>query len=1190
MASDRRKTAPTAPLMLSSALPMDFPTSLQGGNAKYDPDADGSPKKKKVPVEFTSYGTTPSGKPRLFVCQVCTRAFARLEHLRRHERSHTKEKPFSCGVCQRKFLRRDLLLRHAQKLHAGCAEAITRLRKKSLKRSNSLGLAALDDAYDDDDDDDMLPEPVRDTQALANGNGHRKLLLAFDTVQFNLNLFSHQKRPRQNSLKDSPSLQRQVFDRKKLSRGRGASFSAQSGANYANALPEFNDAYPGAENVEFSTPQLLPLAMADENLWLSNLSTIPGMSEPQNGAQMRQDSVASISLDHPSHTVDVPSGVSHHGSFLGRLPSNAGLMRSDSVHSASSFGTFDSLNGLHYAVPTATVSNNELTPSSTNTSAVRVQKGDSDYGYSFYDVPEAMGAKPGQFKVPSSLSTIKQELDDEEMTDAPSITTNGTNFDLNFLYDIDELTHEFDVNSKFLPSGYLFYGDNPPLVSSSGIESTPPHTLPNHNLMMGDTISQSQLLNMDNSAYRPRKPSLKLGAYTRNKLFTSNMRYMVNKALSKYPISGIMTPSIPSNEKLEFYLNAFVAGFLSHFPFIHASKLNEYEIMSMTANEEVSNESARVCLPLLVATMGALLTNNKNDSEHLYEASRRTIHIYLESRKNLVNEKQPAQSVNPLWLIQSLTLSVMYGLFSDNENNVYIVIRQLNALNSLVKTSIKSNRTILFSINGDDEDFFNKIHQNAAHDSLFASKFNVNDEIKFKNNINVQSQVRIVFMIYRLTNFLLMMYNVPLTLSVNDLGSLRIMSANDEFLWSFKGFQAFQEYTQLNSHGERNLDYYLARPDNDVPFKDFLVGLSQNEATVDVLSLAASLSTFGFITTIHGIFEIKQYEEMKNMNVFHILDSLTALVNKPHGPLVKSRKENHEILDYGLLVNFVKICSLVDFKLVKEQSWLKNYDELTRNYNRFLVSMTNENTQNNLISDLEYLKVVDCCILIVKMILFRDDDDESDHSHDLFSHFTHNSSGYGGLAKDRSPADFCSNIDAANRLVIGDDIDNSKNTIHTQMIFHAFTILSVFSIYIIKRNSASTLSTNRDSDITQDLNKRYVVILAIMDKVEAFLKMKYQNSSNMDSDMASLFLYSQSNKVKSENQYDELMHDLSLSTNGNKNFSYSLEKSLYILKIGELALGYMYDKNVKVCIFKKLSGSLSQLRKFLIDNETSILA
>ncbi|KAH7419230.1 hypothetical protein BKA64DRAFT_541098, partial [Cadophora sp. MPI-SDFR-AT-0126] len=51
-------------------------------------------------------------KPRPHVCGTCSRSFARLEHLKRHERSHTKEKPFECPECARCFARRDLLLRH----------------------------------------------------------------------------------------------------------------------------------------------------------------------------------------------------------------------------------------------------------------------------------------------------------------------------------------------------------------------------------------------------------------------------------------------------------------------------------------------------------------------------------------------------------------------------------------------------------------------------------------------------------------------------------------------------------------------------------------------------------------------------------------------------------------------------------------------------------------------------------------------------------------------------------------------------------------------------------------------------------------------------------------------------------------------------------------------------------------------
>lgn len=45
-------------------------------------------------------------RKRIHVCPTCQRAFNRLEHLTRHERSHTREKPFECVECKRKFARR----------------------------------------------------------------------------------------------------------------------------------------------------------------------------------------------------------------------------------------------------------------------------------------------------------------------------------------------------------------------------------------------------------------------------------------------------------------------------------------------------------------------------------------------------------------------------------------------------------------------------------------------------------------------------------------------------------------------------------------------------------------------------------------------------------------------------------------------------------------------------------------------------------------------------------------------------------------------------------------------------------------------------------------------------------------------------------------------------------------------------
>lgn len=73
--------------------------------------------------EYTATATDTATKAKPYVCTTCTRPFARLEHLKRHERSHTKEKPFCCEQagaipgCGRRFARRDLLLRHQQKIH-----------------------------------------------------------------------------------------------------------------------------------------------------------------------------------------------------------------------------------------------------------------------------------------------------------------------------------------------------------------------------------------------------------------------------------------------------------------------------------------------------------------------------------------------------------------------------------------------------------------------------------------------------------------------------------------------------------------------------------------------------------------------------------------------------------------------------------------------------------------------------------------------------------------------------------------------------------------------------------------------------------------------------------------------------------------------------------------------------------------
>ncbi|KAG7193696.1 uncharacterized protein KQ657_000383 [Scheffersomyces spartinae] len=1308
--------------------------------------------RKNIPVELTAYGTTPSGKPRLFVCQTCTRAFARLEHLRRHERSHTKEKPFTCGVCQRKFSRRDLLLRHAQKLHAGCADAITRLRRKSIKKLDAEqrqdGKSSNDnddeeeeedeDEYMEDDDDRVdepgAPESNNSETKNTSGGGDMS-----DDVQFNLNLFttdvpqkplmmkydlltpsnsvaSSSRTSRRESSADTAKAnsgtsqfsKRVSLDRQIANRRRGVSFSAQSGPNYALAMPGFNnDRYPERDNIEFSTPQLLPTTTMEETSWLNNLSTIPNLNDKtlqeNNGNGILHESMR---LSGSQNASDLRTN-----SISLSLLEQGTMMRDDSIASNTSFlNSVETPMGNPLSILAIGSARKGSASASTdfNTPGSKIDDV-NEYGYSFYDIPESMlmNSHMSFNHNYKSLTPIKQEMDSEtgspdhqhhqdSFASGVNHNTNGNGIrsnaeggqvhdmggvkgndmqymDLNFLNDMDELTNELDVGSKFLPGGYSFYGDILS-VSSSGIDTGSPNGMnsPNHatgsNSLLSnqyplsyETLNRTQYesssgnrsnnLNGTNgtgagaSASTPQSMLLKSTLskrnqklaidsmiantkYSRTKLFTTNMRHLINKALSKYPISGIMSPAIPLNEKLEFFLNSFVTIFLSHFPFIHPTKLNEFEIMQMTSNEDSSVESARVCLPLLIATIGALLSNNKNDLEHMYEALRRIIHIYLESRKNnpptnqmdLEQLNNDQSSSNPIWLIQSLTLSVIYGLFSDNENNVYVVIRQLNALNSLVKSLIRSNRNILFAIGPQDEFEYNMVNHNPSNlapseNNLLFNQTVVNDDMKYRNNINVQSQIRIIFMIYRLTNFLLMMYNVPHTLSFHDLGLISPPTKNEEFLWSFSNHLAFQEYL-TNSNVGKTLDDYLLDTTPNVSFRDTIQQLAQQHSDANewpfekegklensdalVLSLF-NQSKFGLISIIHGVYELKQYPEMHNVNIFQILNSVTEKVamSKSHIVSPQSKvQQYYEKLDFAMMMNFVKINSLINLKYVKEQSWLRNFDELTLQYNKCLMKIGET-------SEADYLTLFDCCLIILRLVLCKSEDGDDPavvnndsavapaattaslqtaaknakggrrrkklneeaiavgQNIDFLAHL------FTGQSSSKESTDDYSNFGKMFNLVIHEDFDHTKNTIHSQMIFHAFTVLSIILIYILKRiNNHSDLSNNPNHQSPQALEQftaKFEVLMKLLEKVENYLRIKYHNS-----------------KFKLD-ELSFLMYSSHLTT-------ISLERLLYLLKMGELILNYLFDANMKVCIFKRLAGSLSEIRKFLIDNENRILA
>ncbi|CAR25843.1 hypothetical protein ZYGR_0A04150 [Zygosaccharomyces rouxii] len=215
----------------------------------------------RLPENLRLNGRTPSGKPRLFVCQVCTRAFARQEHLTRHERSHTKEKPYCCGICNRKFSRRDLLLRHAHKIHGG-NYGDTIIKQNNVKENSNNRVSK-----------------GRRSGSVTAANAANAVNTANVAATMTPNL-SH------------PSSLPPI-------RGRRASYSAQSG-NYV--APAQNEQWHKADRVKFSTPELLPINMMDDDL--SNNATksnnFDGIGDDGNcNGNGFMESIAPLELNAP---------------------------------------------------------------------------------------------------------------------------------------------------------------------------------------------------------------------------------------------------------------------------------------------------------------------------------------------------------------------------------------------------------------------------------------------------------------------------------------------------------------------------------------------------------------------------------------------------------------------------------------------------------------------------------------------------------------------------------------------------------------------------------------------------------------------------------------------------------------------------------------------------------------------------
>ncbi|ONH65185.1 Transcriptional regulator ADR1 [Cyberlindnera fabianii] len=439
-----------------------------------------------------THGVTPSGKPRVFVCSECMRAFARLEHLKRHERSHTKEKPFTCGVCQRGFSRRDLLLRHAQKLHAGCDDAIKRLRKRSSRAKSDV--STLNDSVSKKQkvgSPSLKPTISSSSSGMFGPNEH-----------FNM-LFTN------NNKDDNKGIDNGDF------RGRRTSFSAMSGANYASVPQSSQQERLYADSVGFATPQLAPtetIEPSGENQmqgWISDINNLPGL-----------DFLANFSL--AQSRVSGSDQQQYHGLKDGNNTPG------DLLNSSMTGGDGSSMRSDSRA--------NTGRSSKSNTTTKNSKRRSKDvYGYSFYD-DEVTEEQNEEFQ---KLKLSYPRLPSTYMNDTPSNTTPGdaestTNSISNHPFNEYELLSELEVpnhEEQILSVGYSFYESND-FASSSNAE------------YLKEKRQQQRLIDVigiETPPSNPQKQQLDPFAMSTTSIFTPSLLDKISIVLSRYPFVGLPT-------------------------------------------------------------------------------------------------------------------------------------------------------------------------------------------------------------------------------------------------------------------------------------------------------------------------------------------------------------------------------------------------------------------------------------------------------------------------------------------------------------------------------------------------------------------------------------------------------------------------------------------------------------------------
>ncbi|KAL4748548.1 hypothetical protein BDW72DRAFT_195674 [Aspergillus terricola var. indicus] len=741
---------------------------------------DNSKKDTVVPANIPPPKTD---KPRPHGCTTCGRSFARLEHLKRHERSHTKEKPFECPDCSRCFARRDLLLRHQQKLHmtttpssrprnarrestgaagagAGAGAGANRVRKNSVAGASSNMRPRANTISHIDGAALGIANNTNAGPGTTGHPGHAYHPSLSSSVGSNIDYRGY-----------SSSHQAPVNGLSKLDT-HGLPMDLSGGLRTAPVYGSF----------DFNIPD-----------FMSHGSTINPAQLHFGGSPQTYGNEAPSS---PYGTHQMPQGNDaimeddYNFDWMQRFDPSLPIGKNESAIDESSPSAMSTGSQSGISEPMMDGSN-QFSMSSVSwqnqfPSQPAIARQFSDYSATFND----LGIPP---ETVSPKSLMAQTPFAEAYATPPSMTSVGQ----------QPMLGAHSQSSMFSSS-----------MATSG-DSPNPFNLPFANSALRTHHTPASTDTFTDSTRRALLASMAQSANFSHRKYSQPATGMIQcrDLYSRSSTSPTSVSQLPSTADMQRFISAYITYFHPHLPFLHIPSLNfqapEYTSNLRTPSGHLNLSSTGVaggggCLILSMAAIGALYELDTAASKDLFEASKKMIQLYLEERRKadmstaVSRSSSPgANSVHntPLWLVQAMLLNVVYGHTCGDKTSADIASTHCAALVSLARAAELTRHIDAKDLPQDylHADFAGKIDfqgQDHVEDSWSQSFGPPKEKKDWLDWKIIEERKRTLFAIFAASCFLVSAYNHAPALTNSE---IRLDLPCEEDIWAAESPQAWKQ-------------------------------------------------------------------------------------------------------------------------------------------------------------------------------------------------------------------------------------------------------------------------------------------------------------------------------------------------------------------------------------------------------------